>query len=192
MSQLVREPRLPAAEHDKYHDSEFSDLEVDVLLKYYDMSTYEDLRSLLAIKRKSLAMTSWRQSHPNSDFSKPLWSALFPAWCSASDWKRNTALQLPHVYTHSDSMIQRRHEQKYLHGSNAAIRTRFHQRNLLWCPANLLTSVSWGRFYYNIKPSWFTYRKNAYKGRSQRFPEHPRLLPLPAVWIRLPAVIPFD
>jgi len=58
MSQLLRAPRLADAERGKYRDSEFSDLEVEVLLKYYDVPSYEALRTLLVAKRKSLAMTS--------------------------------------------------------------------------------------------------------------------------------------
>ena len=58
MPQLLKVPSLTEAERAKYQNVEFSDMEVEVLLRYFDLTSHDDLKSLLEVKRKSLAMTN--------------------------------------------------------------------------------------------------------------------------------------
>jgi hypothetical protein len=48
---------ISAPDHLKYRDPEFSDVELEVMLRYFNMSRYEDLRSLLETRKKSFAIT---------------------------------------------------------------------------------------------------------------------------------------
>jgi hypothetical protein len=57
MAQLLRNQGLTPQASAKYQNVEFSDLEVEVMLEYFNVSTREELKSLLEVKRNSFAMT---------------------------------------------------------------------------------------------------------------------------------------
>jgi hypothetical protein len=55
MPQLLKDQVLH--ERTKYQNVEFSDLEVEVMLEYFNVPTHEELKLLLEVRRKSFAMT---------------------------------------------------------------------------------------------------------------------------------------
>jgi hypothetical protein len=57
MPTLLKDQSLLPEERAKYQNVDFSDLEVEVMLKYFNVPTHQELKSLLEVRRKSFAMT---------------------------------------------------------------------------------------------------------------------------------------
>lgn len=53
MTQIMNKPTAVAPARAIYDDAEFSDIEIDTLMQYFRVSTYQGLKSVLAAMKKS-------------------------------------------------------------------------------------------------------------------------------------------
>lgn len=53
MTQIMKNQTLILPERAIYEDADFSDIEIEALMQYFRMATYEGLKSLLAAMKKS-------------------------------------------------------------------------------------------------------------------------------------------